>query len=116
MSTRRLLMFCFGGSLAASVASAEELPPIPKGQGLGVASVSMVIALTCDIHYKRPQVVSDAKALFLKFARKELKDPESATERAFSTARRGVTRQSTKQYTKASCDQLGRMLRRELAR
>lgn len=81
-----------------------------------MASVSMVIALSCDMHYKRPQLVSDAKALFLKFARKELKDPETATERAFGTARRGVTRQSTRQYTNESCDQLGRMLKRELAR
>ncbi|MFC5755925.1 hypothetical protein [Rhizobium sp. GCM10022189] len=116
MSTRRLLTVCFAGCLVASVASAKELPPIPKGDELGVASMSMTIALTCDMHCKRPQLVRNAKALFLKFARKELPEPQAATERAFSTARRGVSQQSTRQYSKESCDQLDRMLKRELAR
>ena len=46
MPTRRLLTLCFAGCLAASVASTEELPSIPRGEGLGVASVSMEQALS----------------------------------------------------------------------
>ncbi|MBW6422755.1 hypothetical protein KX729_14960 [Rhizobium sp. XQZ8] len=105
--------------MTASVVSAKELPPIPEGSGLGVASTSMVFAIVCDMRHRRPQMVVDAKNLFLKFARKDLKDPEVATERAFKEARRGVTPShatAANQHTVESCDRLARMLKRELSR
>jgi len=116
---RRLLTMSIAFGMTASVVFAKELPPIPEGSGLGVASTSMVFAMVCDMRYRRAQMVADAKSLFLKFARKELKDPEGATERAFEEARRGVTSDqaaAASQHAVESCDRLARMLKRELSR
>ncbi len=119
MKKRRLLIMLTAFSIAVSVASTKELPPIPEGSGIGIASTGMVVAIACDMRYKRPQMVRDAKALFLKFARKEFKEPGAATERAFKEARRGITADhaaAANHHTIESCDRLSRMLRRKLSR
>jgi hypothetical protein len=109
----------FVASILASVSYAHELGPIPENAGLGIAAVSMNVAMVCDLQFKRPEMVRDAKALFLKFAKKELKHPEVSTERAFAYLRRHVTRKQLAQYhkqTPESCDEFSRMFRRELSR
>ncbi len=103
----------------ASTVFAEEMPPIPADARMGVASTSLTIATICDLRYKRPRMVRDAKALFLKFAEGQFENPRAAADRAFAAIRGSVTHeqaQAANEHTVGKCDQLARMLKRELAR
>lgn len=86
---------------------------------MGVAATSLAYATICDLRYKRPRMVRDAKALFLKFAEKEFGDPARATDRAFAKVQSSVTRKqaaAANDHTVEKCDTVARMLKRELAR
>ena len=112
-----LLTICVAGSLMASVAHSQNLPSLPQGSELDVATQAMVYARACDIRYKRPSMVWDSKALFLKYARSAFSDPQAETEKAFKATQRTTTRayaHSDKQITVEFCSRLAAVFKREL--
>lgn len=117
MLKARLLMISIAGNLLASVAHSQVLPSVPKGSELDVAAQAMVYARACDIRYKRPSMVWDSKALFLKYAKGTFSDPQGETEKAFKSIERTTTRAyalSDKQITAEFCTKLAAVFKREL--
>jgi len=119
MPKARLLTISIAGSLLASVAHAQNLPSVPQGSELDVAVQGMVYARACDLRYKRPGMVWDSKALFLKYAQELVSNPQATTEDAFKRIQRTTTRAyalSDKQITVEFCARLDTVFKRELGR
>ncbi len=117
MLKARLPMIFIAVNMLAPVAHSQVLPSVPKGSELDVAAQAMVYARACDIRYKRPSMVWDSKALFLKYAKGTLSDPQAETEKAFKSIQRTTTRAyalSDKQITVEFCTRLATVFKREL--
>jgi hypothetical protein len=111
-------------AIVTLIALAGHVPHEAEASGreesrLGIAAMEMVFAHACHIRFGQPQLVKNAKAAFLKAARKELPDPEAATERAYRSIKENYPAKdaaAASHHTRKKCTELDKILRAELSR